>query len=259
MLRCSRCGTENEDDARLCRDCGNELSARDFERDAAAAAEREPVPQGEDGWVLGEASGAAEDSATAARAKVWCKACRRIAAPDAETCSQCGGELTATEYGGFWRRFGGYVIDAIAVLFIAGFPALMVSSIIYLTQAPEDAQLAWYLRSASDAGLTPEQVEQLHEAQRNARIAGPIVAVVLAIGYYVPLNARGGTFGKRMVGLRVEDYATRDTIGLARALTRYAVAVVGGLAILIGYLWCIWDDDKQTWHDKAAGSVVVRT
>jgi uncharacterized RDD family membrane protein YckC len=26
---------------------------------------------------------------------------------------------------------------------------------------------------------------------------------------------------------------------------------------LLGYSWMLWDSEKQTWHDKAANSVVV--
>jgi uncharacterized RDD family membrane protein YckC len=26
---------------------------------------------------------------------------------------------------------------------------------------------------------------------------------------------------------------------------------------LLGYLWMLWDSEKQTWHDKAANAVVV--
>ena len=29
------------------------------------------------------------------------------------------------------------------------------------------------------------------------------------------------------------------------------------LALLIGYLWMLWDKEKQCWHDKAANDVVV--
>jgi uncharacterized RDD family membrane protein YckC len=32
---------------------------------------------------------------------------------------------------------------------------------------------------------------------------------------------------------------------------------VSGAVVLIGFLWMIWDREKQTWHDKAAGSVVI--
>jgi len=26
----------------------------------------------------------------------------------------------------------------------------------------------------------------------------------------------------------------------------------------LGFLWMLWDKDRQTWHDKAAGSFVIR-
>jgi uncharacterized RDD family membrane protein YckC len=27
---------------------------------------------------------------------------------------------------------------------------------------------------------------------------------------------------------------------------------------VLGYLWMLWDKEKQTWHDKIIGSIVVR-
>lgn len=33
---------------------------------------------------------------------------------------------------------------------------------------------------------------------------------------------------------------------------------VSGLVLGIGFFWAIWDKDNQTWHDKIAGTVVVR-
>jgi hypothetical protein len=27
---------------------------------------------------------------------------------------------------------------------------------------------------------------------------------------------------------------------------------------LLGYLWALWDERKQTWHDKVVNSIVVR-
>jgi uncharacterized RDD family membrane protein YckC len=37
------------------------------------------------------------------------------------------------------------------------------------------------------------------------------------------------------------------------------VSIVSAIVFLLGYLWMLWDPEKQTWHDKAAGSVVVPT
>ncbi|MEY4173609.1 MAG: hypothetical protein RI900_774, partial [Actinomycetota bacterium] len=25
----------------------------------------------------------------------------------------------------------------------------------------------------------------------------------------------------------------------------------------LGYLWMLWDGEKQTWHDKVVGSIVI--
>jgi uncharacterized RDD family membrane protein YckC len=35
------------------------------------------------------------------------------------------------------------------------------------------------------------------------------------------------------------------------------MSIVSAVVFLLGYLWMIWDSEKQTWHDKVAGSVVV--
>jgi uncharacterized RDD family membrane protein YckC len=32
---------------------------------------------------------------------------------------------------------------------------------------------------------------------------------------------------------------------------------VDSLPIYLGFFWMLWDREKQTWHDKVAGSVVV--
>jgi len=85
-----------------------------------------------------------------------------------------------------------------------------------------------------------------------------LLSTIIGIGYYVGFNANGGTLGKRAVGLRLEKDGSGEDIGYGAAFVRYIVAIVSGLVLLLGYLWVIWDPKRQTWHDKAAGSVVVR-
>ena len=36
-------------------------------------------------------------------------------------------------------------------------------------------------------------------------------------------------------------------------------APAAGLLGLAGFLWAIWDSENQGWHDKLAGTYVVRT
>jgi uncharacterized RDD family membrane protein YckC len=91
-------------------------------------------------------------------------------------------------------------------------------------------------------------------------ILSPIVWLVtylaVAIGYPVIGNGLGGTIGKRVIGLRVVQ-ASGEIPGIPRGLIRLLVAIPSGLALYLGYLWMLWDDDNQTWHDKAAGTYVV--
>jgi uncharacterized RDD family membrane protein YckC len=85
------------------------------------------------------------------------------------------------------------------------------------------------------------------------------IATPLGIAYYVLLEGgpRGQTVGKMAVGIRVFDLARGGPIGYGRAFIRYVGRIVSAIAIGLGYFWMLWDKEKQTWHDKFAGSVVV--
>ena len=67
----------------------------------------------------------------------------------------------------------------------------------------------------------------------------------------------GQTLGKRALGIRVIDFQAGGPIGYGRAVVRYLVKTLLSWILLLGYLWMLWDREKQTWHDKAANSVVV--
>ena len=70
-------------------------------------------------------------------------------------------------------------------------------------------------------------------------------------------SSRGQTIGQMMMGIRVIDFNTGGPIGYGRAFIRWLVSILSAVAILIGYLWMLWDKEKQCWHDKAANDVVV--
>jgi uncharacterized RDD family membrane protein YckC len=70
-------------------------------------------------------------------------------------------------------------------------------------------------------------------------------------------GARGQTVGQMAMGIRVIDFNTGGPIGYGRAFLRWLVSIVSALVIFLGYLWMLWDKEKQCWHDKAANDVVV--
>jgi uncharacterized RDD family membrane protein YckC len=94
-------------------------------------------------------------------------------------------------------------------------------------------------------------------AIRNA--LGTIIAYALGIGYYGWLegSTSGQTVGKKMMGIRVYDLRQGGPIGTGRAIGRYFARILSTIPCLLGYFWMLWDGEKQTWHDKLVGSVVV--
>ena len=79
---------------------------------------------------------------------------------------------------------------------------------------------------------------------------------IIAFTYEVLGNGWGGTPGKRLIGMRLVN-ADGEAPGLASSLVRTVVAGISFVALLIGFFWMLRDPDKQTWHDKAAGTYVV--
>ena len=69
----------------------------------------------------------------------------------------------------------------------------------------------------------------------------------------------GQTVGKRALGVRVLDARTGTPIGVGRAIGRHFGKIISAIPCGLGYLWMLWDPNKQTWHDKMVGSYVVTT
>ncbi len=67
---------------------------------------------------------------------------------------------------------------------------------------------------------------------------------------------KGTTIGGIIFNLKVVRLDGRPVDG-ATAAVRTLMAFLSAVTLL-GFLWCLWDDAQQTWHDKVAGTVVVR-
>jgi uncharacterized RDD family membrane protein YckC len=88
--------------------------------------------------------------------------------------------------------------------------------------------------------------------------AGTGLGLLVSLGYFTYFHgSTGQTPGDAALAIRIIDLQGGGSIGYARAFIRWLVSLVSAIVILIGYLWMLWDSEKQTWHDKAAGSVVI--
>lgn len=91
------------------------------------------------------------------------------------------------------------------------------------------------------------------------------IVVIQAAGLAVALfftwcegRPGGQTYGKHVARTCVVDARTRQPgIGFGRAVLRYLARLVSALPIGLGFLWCLWDRERRTWHDLITGTRVV--
>ena len=82
---------------------------------------------------------------------------------------------------------------------------------------------------------------------------------LLGVAYIVYFHGSpsGQTVGKKAVKIRVVGSDDGAPIGYVRAALRYVGSILSFIVLLMGYFWMLWDDNKQTWHDKIASTIVV--
>lgn len=82
--------------------------------------------------------------------------------------------------------------------------------------------------------------------------------VIVCSSYFVFLEGYGGkTIGKMIMGITViGDDGGR--IDIVKAFTRRAFSLFSASFFFIGFLWALFDTNSQTWHDKIAGTLVVK-
>jgi uncharacterized RDD family membrane protein YckC len=90
-------------------------------------------------------------------------------------------------------------------------------------------------------------------------VVGWLLSVLLGIAYHVYFIASpsGQTPGMRLCRTRAINVDAGQPIEVRAAFVRYIVGLVSGMACFVGYLWMLWDPERQTWHDKVARTYVV--
>jgi len=134
------------------------------------------------------------------------------------------------EYVGFWPRVGAALIDTILIGVII-FPILTaIYGSEYWTgddfiKGPADFLFSWVL---------------------------PAVAIVML------WILKQATPGKMAISARIVDAETGEVPSTGQWIIRYAGYYVSMIPLFMGIFWVGFDRRKQGWHDKMAGTVVVR-
>ena len=86
---------------------------------------------------------------------------------------------------------------------------------------------------------------------------GPLFLVV-AVAYFAGMwTWRGTTIGGIVLKLKVVR-TDGQPITVVVAVVRGLAAAFSVVIFFLGFLWIAWDKDKQGWHDKIAGTAVIR-
>lgn len=134
------------------------------------------------------------------------------------------------EYVGFWPRLGASLLDTILMCIVT----LPLLTAVY--------GLAYWDNESFLAGPADFLISYLLPA-----------FVVIAL--WIKL---GTTPGKMAIGAVIVDARTGARASSGQYVIRYLGYFVSMLPLFLGYLWVGFDGRKQGWHDKMAGTVVVR-
>jgi uncharacterized RDD family membrane protein YckC len=138
--------------------------------------------------------------------------------------------MDTQEYAGFWIRVAASLIDSIVILPLIAIPLTLIYGADYWAE-PQTIGGFWDL------------------------LIQYILPIFITVWFWTKYL---GTPGKMLLRLRVVDAKTGQAISVPKAVGRYAGYYVSALPLFLGFFWIGFDKKKQGFHDKLAGTVVIR-
>lgn len=140
------------------------------------------------------------------------------------------GVTVELEYVGFWARVSAAVLDLILLAGIA-------------------VPIFWLLYERSALVLSS---------------SSSIVAQLMVLGLLPPIAItsfwirRHATPGKMSISAIIIDEKTAGPPSIWQLIGRYCAYFLSALPLGLGFIWIGFDHKKQGWHDRMAGTLVVR-
>jgi uncharacterized RDD family membrane protein YckC len=160
--------------------------------------------------------------------------------------------MSEQRYAGFWIRFVAFLIDSLLVCMI------IIPLLLSFYGKQYFAWIGPYIE-----GIRTLSVDLLLEAQALAaqkQSSGDFIITLIlpAIAVIVFWKYRSATPGKIILGMKIVDARTGGELSAGQSIGRYFGYFVSMLALGLGFLWIGLDQRKQGWHDKMAGTVVIK-
>lgn len=132
-------------------------------------------------------------------------------------------------YAGFWIRVLASLVDTLLLMIVIAPIALTFFGTGFFT-------------GTAELGLVGNLINYIL----------PAVVIILFWIY------KSATPGKMICGIEIIDEKTGGKLSPGQSILRYVGYYVSSIVLLLGFLWVIWDGKKQGWHDKMAGTLVVK-
>jgi uncharacterized RDD family membrane protein YckC len=137
---------------------------------------------------------------------------------------------SAYEYVGFWLRTAASLIDSVLVsLLLVPIASLLLGH-----------------------GL---QFDMSGDFSLTSLLINVVLPAVAVVWFWI---ARQATPGKMVFGARVVDAQSGAPMTTRQSIGRYLGYYVSLFGLGLGFAWVAFDARKQGWHDKLAGTVVIR-
>ncbi len=164
-------------------------------------------------------------------------------------------------YVGFWRRFVAALIDGflLTIVSYAIFIPMLLGSFGSADIGLLGSRNAYSIDPVTGLAVaSPAAMAVLGRMMGQMFLAIGIILLVQALYFVILWTWRGATLGQMALGVEIRNEADGRRISFGRSLLRYLGYLISSWILGIGFIWVAFDRRKQGWHDKIAGTVVVR-
>lgn len=138
--------------------------------------------------------------------------------------------MNNNNFAGFWPRFLMFIVDTVIMIILFSIGSSLMG-----------LEFTTALDLAYSTGI--------------AKWLSILIPAVYIIGFWVLL---GATPGKLIFKAKIVDANTGGKASIIKMILRYICYPVSKIFVGLGFIWIGLDSRKQGWHDKIAGTVVVK-
>ena len=153
------------------------------------------------------------------------------------------GTAAQPQYVGFWARFLAMLIDNLWIGIILMLAIFAIYGQDFMTMVMTTPEASGQMMAAAAQGAAGGFLVQL------------LLPAALIVGFWV---WKSTTPGKMVVSAKIVDAKTLGDPSTGQLIVRYVGYFISTFVFFLGFLWVAFDKRKQGWHDKIAGTLVIK-